>query len=254
MADQTIIDKINTIIKSYFEHNATTIMMVKAKDLMPHFIAAGIFRKDEKHGLPIREFLRDLDRAEELRSIPYVYAERIDKNTNWYFVPSPTVISQIIAEKVSVPTKKEIALKKRLESDEAYVIDLCDTILGEKAERQKRFSFLLGDVHKDGITRTQLPVDAFYESIKLVVEYKEAQEIEANDDRETQQTQTLNGISRTEQRKLYDERRAEELPKNGITLLTIAYSDFNCDNTNKIIRNIMLDMEMVKTKLKDFLN
>lgn len=253
MIDQTTIKKINTVIQAFFEHNAA-IIKVRAKDLMPHFIAAGIFKKDEKHGLPIREFLRELDRAEELHSIPFVYAERIDKNTNWYFVPSPAVISQIIAEKVSVPTKKEIAIKKRLESDEAYVIDLCDTVLGEKAERQKRFSFLLGDLHKDGITRSQLPVNAYYESLKLVVEYKEGQQVEAVDLGDTLQVEALNGISRAEQRKIYDERRAEELPKNGITLITIAYSDFSYDSTNKIVRNIMLNMEMVKTKLKDFLN
>lgn len=247
MEDQTLIDKINTVIQAYFEQN-TTIIMVKAKDLMPHFIAAGIFKKDEKHGLPIRNFLRDLDRELQLQCIPYVFADRKDKNVNWYFVPSTTVIPQIIAEKEIVPTKKEIALKKRLESDEAYVIDLCDTLLCEKAERQKRFHFLLGDLHKDGITRTQLPVDAYYDYLNLVVEYTEA--IDYFDKPEIQ---TISGISRGEQRKIYDERRAEVLPQNGITLITIAYSDFTCDSNNKIARNIMSDLEIVKTKLHEFL-
>jgi len=248
MADQTIITKINSVIQAYFEHNAT-IIKVRAKDLMPHFIDAGIFRKDEKHGLPIREILRDLDRADNLQSIPFVFAERIDKNTNWYFVPSAAVIPQIITEKESVLTQKEIALKKRLESDETYVIDLCDTVLGEKAERQKRFDFLLGDLHKDGKTRTQLPVNAYYESLNLVVEYLVMYAPGSADVNE----QTINGISRGEQRKIYDQRRAEELPKNGITLITIAYSNFSCDSTNKIVRNIMSDLEMIKSKLKAFL-
>jgi len=247
MADQTTIDKINTVIQAYFEQN-TTISKVKAKDLMPNFIDAGIFKKDEKHGLPIRNFLRDLDRELNLKCIPYVYAERIEKMTNWYFIPSVAVIPQIIAEKENVPTKKEIALKKRMESDEAYVIDLCDTLLFEKAERQKRFHFLLGDLHKDGLTRTQLPVDAYYDCLNLVIEYTEA-----NDYNEKPNMQTVNGISRGEQRKIYDERRAEVLPQNGITLINIAYSDFTCDSNNKIVRNIMSDLEIVKTKLQDFL-
>src|ERR1035437_1773194 len=105
MADLIVISKINTVIQTYFEHNSL-INKVRSKDLMPHFIEAGIFRKDEKHGLPIRELLRNLDRADELYCIPYVYAERIDKNTNWYFVPSSLVISQIIAEKEIVPTDR----------------------------------------------------------------------------------------------------------------------------------------------------
>jgi len=247
MADQSTIDKINSVIQIYFEQNAT-ITKVKAKELMPHFIDAGIFKKDEKHGLPIRNFLRDLDRELHLQCIPYVYADRIEKMTNWYFIPSVAVIPQIIAEKENVPTKKDIALKKRLESDEAYVIDLCDTLLYEKAERQKRFNFLLGDLHKDGITRTQLPVDAYYESLHLVIEYTEA-----DDYHEKPNTQTINGISRGVQRKIYDERRAEELPKNGITLIKMTYSDFTCDSNNKIERNIMSDLEIVKTKLHEFL-
>jgi hypothetical protein len=253
MPDQTTIIKINTVIKSYFEHNATEIK-VRAKDLMPHFIEAGIFRKDEKHGLPIRELLRDLDRAEALQSIPYVFAERIDKTTNWYFVPSAAVIPEILAEKENIPTKKEIALKKRLESDEAYIIDLCDTVLGEKAERQKRFDFLLGDLHKDGKTRTQLPVHAYYENLKLVVQYLEMQLPESNEGIEKTNNQSITGISRSEQRKIYDKRRAEILPENGITFIELAYTAFTCDSSYKIVRNVMTDLEIVKTTLNEFLH
>ena len=56
--------------------------------------------------------------------------------------------------------------------DEDYVIDLCDEVLGLKASRQHRFDFLTGD------TGCKLPVDAYYEEKKLVVEYHEKQHTE----------------------------------------------------------------------------
>ena len=34
---------------------------------------------------------------------------------------------------------------KRADSDESYILNLCDEILGVKAVRQKRFDFLRGD-------------------------------------------------------------------------------------------------------------
>jgi hypothetical protein len=50
--------------------------------------------------------------------------------------------------------------------DEAYVIDLCDEILGLVASRQHRFDFLRDDPGKTGIG-VQLPMDAYYEEIRL---------------------------------------------------------------------------------------
>ena len=49
----------------------------------------------------------------------------------------------------------------RSSSDEAWIIDLCDAVLGKKAIRQHRFPFLLGDAGPSG-RRVLLPVDAFY--------------------------------------------------------------------------------------------
>ena len=82
-------------------------------------------------------------------------------------------------------------------SDEQYVVDLCDEILEEKGKRQHRFDFLRGDPGKHGRS-TRLPVNAFYESQKLVVEYMERQHAESVPffDRRL----TVSGISRGEQR------------------------------------------------------
>ena len=64
-------------------------------------------------------------------------------------------------------------LSKESHRDEDYIIDLCDKILGLKALRQHRFDFLRGDPKRNGKPGVRLPVDAFYDSKNLVIEYYE---------------------------------------------------------------------------------
>lgn len=125
--------------------------------------------------------------------------------------------------------------------DETYVIDLCDEVLGIKSSRQHRFPFLLGD------SGVPLPVDAYYEKLRLVVEYCEKQHTEAVNffDRK----QTVSGVSRGEQRRIYDERRKQVLPKHNIKLVNISYSAFQYDSRKRIVRNQQKDIEIVRKKL-----
>ena len=139
-------------------------------------------------------------------------------------------------------TKPSIAIPSKEERDESYVVNLCDEVLGLKALRQYRFPFLLGDTGK------ALPVDAYYKEKNLVVEYCERQHTEAVPffDRR----KTVSEVSRGEQRKIYDERRREILPKHHIKLVNISYSDFEYDSRKRIIRNHSHDIEVVRTKLE----
>lgn len=130
--------------------------------------------------------------------------------------------------------------------DEDYVIDLCDEVLGLKASRQHRFDFLTGD------TGCKLPVDAYYEEKKLVVEYHEKQHTE--DVPFFNRKKTASGVSRGEQRKMYDERRQKVLPDYGISLIIISYSDFEYDKQKRIKRDRTSDLKIVKEKLDRFLN
>ncbi|WP_328903739.1 site-specific integrase [Streptomyces sp. NBC_00441] len=59
-------------------------------------------------------------------------------------------------------------------SDEAYIVGLCDRILGESALPQHRFDWLRGDPGVGG-RRVKLPVDAYWPGHQLVVEYRELQ-------------------------------------------------------------------------------
>ena len=85
--NMTKIEKINKVLADYFERNKNA-EKIPALDLMDEFVAAGIFKSDsERAGLPIRKILRELDSKNELYLIPYVVAERKQKNTNWFFAP-----------------------------------------------------------------------------------------------------------------------------------------------------------------------
>lgn len=133
-------------------------------------------------------------------------------------------------------------------NDEAYVLLLCDYVLQKEASKQHKFDFLLGDPGKNGKCR-KLPVDAYYEDLNLVIEYKELQHYEPVAFFDKPQKMTISGVPRGEQRKLYDNRRKELLPKYGITLIDISYSNFEYDSRNRIIRNLWNDVAIVRAIL-----
>lgn len=138
------------------------------------------------------------------------------------------------------PVKKAPMAKGRVNSDEYYVIDLCDEVLGEKALRQAKFDFLKGDKGH------YLPVDAYYENKKIVVEYHEHQHTES--EKLFDRKMTVSGVTRDEQRRRYDERRMIEFPKHGIDVIVISYSDFG--TSKKLKRDREKDLDVVRKILK----
>lgn len=143
-------------------------------------------------------------------------------------------------------------MPKRLDSDETYVINLCDEILNIKGIRQHRFDFLRGDIGKNGKSR-RLPVDVYYLELNLVVEYREKQHEEPTSFFDKPDKMTISGVSRGEQRKVYDQRRRDVLPKHGITLLEISYKDFQFDSRKRIVRNNVKDIAVLRNKLKKWI-
>lgn len=135
---------------------------------------------------------------------------------------------------------------QRIDSDEHYVIDLCDQILNEKALRQHRFSNLVGDPGKDGRCRT-LPVDAYYKEHNLVVEFWEKQHNKGGHSGRM----TISGIPRDEQRKRYDLRRKNYCKQHDLTLVVITIEDgFSLDSRKRIVRNQTSDCEIIRKLLK----
>ena len=125
--------------------------------------------------------------------------------------------------------------------DETYIIDLCDRVLNLKAKRQHRLAFLRGDAG------TRLPVDAYYEELKLVVEYCETQHTNAVPIMDKRIT--VSGVSRAEQRRKYDQLRDRLLPLNGICIVRLDYRDFSHYANCRLKRDTLQDEEVIRAKL-----
>lgn len=162
-------------------------------------------------------------------------------------VPDRPVHSEETAEET--PSARPPRTRGRSDSDEAYVIDLCDELLGEKARRQHRFTWLVGDPGANGVTRP-LRVDAFYERRGLVVEYRERQHDEPVPffDRR----QTVSGVGRGEQRRIYDSRREGEIPKRGLHLLIVRPAQLDADGRGRLRRNRTQDRVVLASLLEQY--
>lgn len=188
-------------------------------------------------------------------------ASQIDLRTRKYsnlFSRNGTIVSLTIGRKSPqpiVPARQINKLKQasiRADKDENYVIGLCDKILGLTSSKQHKFDFLRGDPNPS-VKSVRLPVDSFYETLSLVIEYRERQHTESVNFFDKPNRITVSGVHRGEQRNIYDERRRQVLPLHKIKLVEISYTDFNYDGQKRIIRNPKLDEEMVKQKLKKFI-
>lgn len=58
---------------------------VKPKDVMGYLITKGLYSRDHRNGLPLREDLRTLDMLNKLDLIKGLVVERKNKNRYWSF-------------------------------------------------------------------------------------------------------------------------------------------------------------------------
>ena len=190
--------------------------------------------------------------AEQLMGLNSLHFTYLNGQIVWGSVKPQTHIPSAQAKERKDVTSYSTMITKsngRKDSDETYVIDLCDEVLKLQASRQHTFPFLVGD----GARPRRLPVDAYYEPLKLVVEYRELQHTEAVPFFDKPDKKTVSGVPRGEQRALYDKRRREVLPEHGITLIEISYFDFMHEGKSKrLVRNREKDLDVVRTKLSAF--
>lgn len=184
----------------------------------------------------------------EITTLPYTVAnlEEMFRSKSLKLSKDGTKVQKTKVKSVS-NTAKKTKSKGRINSDEYYIIDLCDEVLGMEASRQHKFDFLVGDAD------TKLPVDAYYEPLNLVVEYHEKQHSEKVPFFDKDTKITVSGVPRGEQRKIYDQRRQDVLPKHGIKLVIISYTDFD-SSKNKIKRNKDNDILVIKRILNDYID
>jgi len=240
------IASINEVIADYFKNNPT-VEWIPAKEIMTALISVGVFFKDEKKGLPLRKVLRALDKEKALDKIPLLHAERKGIDTYWYFVREG---AQYVSKDVALPeTKKQQIAVRKENSDEYYLVGLCNEILKEKAVHQHSFNYLLGDLHKDGKRRTRLPLDAFYFGLNMAIEFYEKGDEESDDSKVI----TVSNVKRSEQRKIYAQRKRDVLKEKGIGLVEMDYDEFECNEDNSLVRNKEADVKLLKEMLQGFL-
>ncbi len=240
---------INQILQAYFDRHPAS-SAVPVKDFMPQFKKADLFSSQKT----LRQFLRDLRKSKSLYQIPFVLTEEKEQKTFWFFAPAKLKLS--LSNNHKPATKETVARsvsaansKARIHSDECYVLDLCDEILGMNSVRQHRFPFLVGDPNSAGRC-TRLPVDAWYEPINLVIEFNEKQHTEPVN--HFDKRMTLSGINRGEQRLLYDDRKRTVLPQKGIQVIVLSYRDFAHNSRKQVLRSRDEDLKFIVEKMKQY--
>ena len=175
------------------------------------------------------------------------YSQLFTRSGNMVFLAGQEIEEQLSPK----PTAQKQSTGRRSTSkDEHYVLDLCDAVLNSKSIRQYRFNFLRGDVNSRG-KAAKLPIDAYYEELKLVIEYRERQHTESVPFFDKPNRMTVSGVHRGAQRKKYDDLRRVLIPQNGLKLIEISYADFNHGSQKRIIRNIAQDIEIVRRMLSN---
>ena len=138
----------------------------------------------------------------------------------------------------------------RSQSDEAYVLDLCDEILGEKSLRQHRFAWLRGDPGSRG-QGIALPVDGYYPEHELVVEYRELQHRASVPHFDKPDKLTISGVDRGEQRRRYDHRRESLIPARGLTLVIVNSDQLAVNARDRLLRVPETDRPVLAALLAD---
>lgn len=126
-------------------------------------------------------------------------------------------------------------------SDEAWVIDVCDAIVGETAIRQATFDWLRGDPSPTSGRPAKLRVDAYWPRAGLVVEYREKQHYEPVSHFDKPHRMTISGVHRGEQRARYDRLREELIPSNGLRLVIVRSDQLDCDGRGRLRHNAEYD-------------
>lgn len=139
-------------------------------------------------------------------------------------------------------------MASRDDSDEAYVVGLCNHVLGEEALTQHRFDWLLGDPGARG-RRVRLPVDAYWPGHRLVVEYRELQHDRPVPHFDKPDRLTVSGVHRGEQRALYDARRDTEIPAHGLRLVVVRPADLDADGRGRLRRDREADLAALRKAL-----
>jgi hypothetical protein len=103
-----------------------------------------------------------------------------------------------------------------------HVIGLLEQILGP-AEKEKRFPWARGDPSPKTGRQVELPFDAFWRTRRLIVEVDEDQHTSPDYHFDKPHKNTISGVHRGDQRRLYDERKRAAARAQGFSLVVVPW-------------------------------
>jgi hypothetical protein len=106
---------------------------------------------------------------------------------------------------------------------QVYVVGLLSELLGAPTETEARFPWALGDVSPRTRRAVQLPFDAYWQELNLIVEVDEDQHHRPVAHFDKPDVMTISGIHRGEQRRLYDQRKRDAARAEGYTVLEVPW-------------------------------
>ena len=104
-----------------------------------------------------------------------------------------------------------------------YVIGLLEELLREDPVREKRFPWAVGDLSPRTGRAAALPFDAYWPCRRLIVEVDEDQHRRPVAFWDKPDVRTVSGVSRGEQRRIYDARKREAARREGFAVLEIPW-------------------------------
>ena len=203
-----------------------------------------------------------------LKSVPFAFDDSGEPRPGWQFIGHPylrfdgppQVLAALARDLLSTTNRAGAVCNEPAEAvatgksgkpqrDELYVLDLCDRILGFGV-RQKTFEWLIGDPSLATGKSKKLPLDGYWEKYNLAIEFQEKQHFKPVPFWD--QKKTASGMTRGEQRKIYDQRKVEKTVAQRIRLLHIRQDAFPMAK-GRIDRDPERDLGILYLILRDVL-
>lgn len=206
--------------------------------------------------------------AVALETVPFAFDDSWEPRPGWQFIghpylrfdEPPQVPTALARDPLSTtnragavgrePAAAVATVKNgKPQPDELYVLGLCDQILGNGV-RQKTFEWLKGDPSLATGNSKKLPLDGYWEKYNLAIEFQEKQHFKPVPFWD--QKKTASGMTRGEQRKIYDQRKVEKTAAQRIRLLHIRQDAFPMAK-GRIDRDPERDLGIARRLLRDVL-
>uniref|UniRef100_UPI00404925EF hypothetical protein n=1 Tax=Flavobacterium sp. TaxID=239 RepID=UPI00404925EF len=218
--------QINIVLKEYFELNKN-VQKVPVAFMMPYFVLAGIYKKDDSKGTSIKNLLRNLEAKQALKTIPFAKSYKGKVYTKWYFVRA-----DYKPEANQIAKKPEIKIPHR-ETDAFYILALCNKILKSKCEKLKNFEFPKPSESLD-VKIEKVKVEGYFEAYQLAIVYQDKMYFD---------------LLKAHKIKKHEEAKFEAI---GLKLLEISFKKFPHNASGNLKRNIREDLEIVRNLLAPF--